>query len=127
MSKLCTMSELLIASTGSTLSFTLTPQVEFLTASYEMMQDAIRITKKEIQNNVKQIFLSRIHDGSIRNGTSSSYVRLVVIKQLEGKRKKKKIIVNLIRKQAIEKSRKDSMTIENLWMPHDVLQSSIQW
>jgi beta-glucosidase-like glycosyl hydrolase len=48
----------------------------------ELMQAASRITKKEIQQAVKQILLKRIQLGSMMNGSSSSYVRLVVIKLL---------------------------------------------
>lgn len=43
------------------------------------MQALSRITKKTIQLDVKQIFRKRIQLGSMINGSSSSYVRLVVM------------------------------------------------
>lgn len=48
----------------------------------ELMQAAMRITKKVMKHAVKQIFLRRIQLGSIMNGSSSSYVKLVVIELL---------------------------------------------
>lgn len=48
----------------------------------EMMQALMRITKKAIKHDVKQILLNRIQPGSIMNGSSSSYVRHVVIELL---------------------------------------------
>lgn len=49
---------------------------------FELMQAADKITKKTMQQAVKQTLLKRIHPGSIMKGSSSSYVRLVVIKLL---------------------------------------------
>lgn len=55
-----------------------TPPHSFDIDMNALMQAAVRITQKIIQQAVKQIFLKRIQLGSIMNGSNSSYVKLVV-------------------------------------------------
>lgn len=57
------------------------------------MQAAIRITKNAIVMAEKQIFRALIQLGSMTNGSSSSYVRLVVMPYLEEIAKINEIII----------------------------------
>lgn len=78
------MSSVLVTLGCSTLSLSLavndeTPHDIFVIDMKELMQALIKITKKMIQHDVKQIFRKRIQLGSMMKGSSSSYVKLVVI------------------------------------------------